>query len=340
MPLWWQYWTADTTCRNTARASPSFIWPYFSKYSKPQVLMAVLQRDLPENTLALPVNAFNEVHGEHVHHGKLLSNIEAQTVASISMTLVRPGNKEQYNAITTWIHFIGSSKCFILGMRPPQRPRVIRNGYACAEQPREGRDACIIAMAMMQAFHTAPAAQDLWAAWEGGKAVPGPERKGGAPLSQKPGSQLLNSLVLSNHDITKFVRIIPPRTCDSGGKRHFFHELAEQKLPRSSGLARMQNQHGGGHAHFQKVQKPSQDKSLQEVGLSLQLDILSTATEAGEAPTTAAALTSHGRDAGTSLLHTTYSCETPKPYHMEQPLGPASAVCAAILMAICVRIAP
>ncbi|KAK1332009.1 hypothetical protein QTO34_007686 [Cnephaeus nilssonii] len=24
-----------------------------------------------------------------------------------------------------------SSKCFILGMRPPQRPRVIRNGYAC-----------------------------------------------------------------------------------------------------------------------------------------------------------------------------------------------------------------
>ncbi|XP_054565502.1 28S ribosomal protein S23, mitochondrial isoform X2 [Eptesicus fuscus] len=24
-----------------------------------------------------------------------------------------------------------SSKCFILGMRPPQRPRVIKNGYAC-----------------------------------------------------------------------------------------------------------------------------------------------------------------------------------------------------------------
>lgn len=36
-----------------------------------------------------------QVHGEQVHHGKLLSNIEAQTVASISMTLLRPANKEE-----------------------------------------------------------------------------------------------------------------------------------------------------------------------------------------------------------------------------------------------------
>ncbi|KAK1337400.1 hypothetical protein QTO34_002026 [Cnephaeus nilssonii] len=33
-----------------------------------------------------------------------------------------------------------SSKCFILGMRPPQRPRVIRNGYAYEHISRE----CVI----------------------------------------------------------------------------------------------------------------------------------------------------------------------------------------------------
>ncbi|KAK1344131.1 hypothetical protein QTO34_014691 [Cnephaeus nilssonii] len=42
-----------------------------------------------------------------------------------------------------------------------------------AELPRAGRDAYVIAMAMMQAFCTAPATSGLWAAWEGRKAALG-----------------------------------------------------------------------------------------------------------------------------------------------------------------------
>lgn len=50
--------------------------------------MAVLQRDLPENTLALPVDAFNEVNGLLLGKGKATKKMRSGLKSRIYQILV------------------------------------------------------------------------------------------------------------------------------------------------------------------------------------------------------------------------------------------------------------